>query len=94
MDTFRPSVSYTARIELSSTEVVSLMSVRYTDKPPHHVQWSAERFTVDRDEDGQVLQFRGSVHEVSEHTYPCHIDAIEAGVNHFLRLASQERNND
>lgn len=85
-----PTVSYTARLEMSDSEIISLMSIRYSAHAPHQVSWSAIRYQVRRHESGTV-EYVDGVCERSVHTYPCHIDAIEAGVNHFLRAASVER---
>lgn len=86
-----PEVSYSARIELSETEVISVMSVHYPSDPSYVVMWVAYRHDVQRDSAGIIVQYLSCSQEESENGYPCHIDAIEAGVNHYLRAASVER---
>lgn len=85
-----PQVSYTARIELSDTEIISLYTIHYPMDPAYVIRWAAYRHQVQRHEGGTV-EYISCTHEHSQGGYPCHIDAIEAGVNHYLRAASVER---
>lgn len=86
-----PTLSYTARVEMSETEIVSIMTISYSQHAPYLISWFATKFQVKRCQGCKDVEYLGATAERSEHTYPCAIDAIEAGVAHFLRLASEVR---